>query len=61
MIGRRDRHTRAVRDLPNGGGRRAEPVVRGDSTADRWTATAIGAPAPFAAIVLTHSALATDE
>jgi Transposase DDE domain group 1 len=60
-IGAKDRHTRAVRDLPNGGGRRAEPVVRGDSTADRWTATAIGALAPFAAIVLTHSALATDE
>jgi Transposase DDE domain group 1 len=40
---RKDRHTRVLRDLPNGGGRRAEPVVRGDSTADRWTATAIGA------------------
>ena len=36
---REDRHARALRDLPDGGGCRAEPIIWIESAADRWLAT----------------------
>lgn len=39
---REDRHARALRHLPDGGSRRAEPIVRRNSEADRWTTAATG-------------------